>query len=106
MSSTQFMHYRQYVSDSVVDSRGGATVAILPVDGTNEALVSVAHCNPADVFSRQRGRAIAEGRINAFLDGRTSLEGRVKTVAVIDLLRLKETVSEALESEMDARELY
>lgn len=106
MSQVQFMHYRKFTQNGVVDSCGGATVAILPVTGTNEAMVAVARCNPSDLFDRKVGRTIAEGRIHAYLQGRVSLEGQVKTVVVNDMLRLKETVNEVLHQEMDANDLY
>lgn len=106
MSSVQFMHYRKFKSSSVVDSCGGATVAILPVTGTNQAMIAVARCNPTDLFNRKVGRAIAEGRLHAYLKGRESLEGRVKTVVVTDMQRLKETVDEAVHDEMDSNDLY
>lgn len=107
----QFMHYRKFVNlsgyagDISVDSRGGATVAIMPAEN-NTALVSIARCNPNDVFNKKVGRAISEGRIQAYLNGRTSLEGAVKTIVVNDFLKLKETVADVIGSVMEEDGLY
>ena len=110
-SQVQFMHYRRFVNytgyagDIEVDSRGGATVAILPAEN-NTVLVSIARCNPNDVFNKKVGRAISEGRIQAYLNGRTSLEGTVRSIVVTDLLKLKETVADAISDVMEADDLY
>ena len=110
-NQVQFMHYRKFVNrsgwagDVEMDSRGGATIAILPAEN-NTVLVSIARCNPADVFNKKVGRAISEGRIQAYLNGRTSLEGSVQTIVVADFDKLKETVADAIGDEMEADELY
>ena len=110
-TQTQFMHYRKFhqIGDRsgflTADSRGGATVAILPAEN-NTVLISVARCNPNDVFNKKVGRTISEGRIQAYLNGRTSLEGAVQSIVVTDFDRLKETVADAIGDEMEAHELY
>jgi len=64
------MHYRPVdAAGNVSDPRGGATVAIREVV-PREVNVSIAFCNPQDVFNRAVGRAVAEGRLNAKLAGK------------------------------------
>jgi len=100
----QFMHYRKF-SENGPDSRGGATVAILPGEN-GTAMIAVAQCNPSDVFNKKVGRAISSGRINAYLKGRTSLDGKVQTITVVDLLQLREAVDAVVHDSMDANDLY
>lgn len=67
MQKFEYMHYR-----TADKTRGGATVAIYPQDTTKTALIAIARCGPHDVFNKKIGRAIASGRISAFLAGRPS----------------------------------
>jgi hypothetical protein len=104
-TQTQFMHYRKFNMTqsngfSEVNSRGGATVAVYPAEN-NTVLISVARCNPNDVFNKKVGRTIAEGRIRAYLEGREGMDKYVKVLSIPDPLFLKKTVAEALEDEID-----
>jgi hypothetical protein len=68
--NTLFMHYRPVDANGAIgDPRGGATVAIRET-GEGEVNISIAFCNPQDVFNRAVGRAVAEGRLNAKLAGK------------------------------------
>lgn len=95
------MHYRYFNMDMEMSSRGGATIAILPADN-NKVLVSIARCNTTDVFNKKVGRAIASGRLIAYLNGRDSIANKVREVVINDPLRVKESVATALQEEMDA----
>jgi len=108
MKSVQFIHYRQYSSErDDVCSRGGATVAIRDDDNNkNQVLVSIARCNPHDVFNKKIGRNIAAGRIDAYLGGRSSLETQVRSVWVADDLDSKRVVADFLYDEMAETDLY
>ena len=101
MNQVQFMHFRPDNNES----RGGATVAILPADN-NKALIAVAYCGPNDVFNKKVGRDISAGRIRAFLEGRPALNDKIQEVVVEDPVKLKTCVGEYLYSEMAKKDLY
>lgn len=111
MNNIQFMHYRAFNENmgwgdsDEISSRGGATVAILPADN-NKVLVSIARCNPGDVFNKKVGRTIAAGRLQAYLNGREKLADKIVEVVITNPLQLKETVAEAIAEEMDMLGLY
>ena len=106
MDNIQFMHYRKYAGVwNDISSRGGATVAILPQDN-GTALISVATCSSEEVFNKKVGRAVSSGRIQAYLNGRTTLEGQVKLISVTDLTNLKEEVAVAVVDYMSRHDLY
>lgn len=109
MNKVEFMHYRKFDNDLYngvsVSSRGGATIAILPGDN-GLAMIAVARCNPTDVFNKKVGRAIAGGRLQAFVNGRASLEGHVQTIEIVDMLKLKESVDDFVREDMEAHDLY
>lgn len=60
-----FMHYRKFDKMGQIQARGGLTLAV-GMDG-NRLTVAMAECGRKDVFSRKRGRMIAEGRLRAAL---------------------------------------
>jgi hypothetical protein len=95
MNQIEYMHYRPMVKNA----NGGATVAILPTEN-NTAIVSVARCGPLDLFNKKIGRAVAAGRIQAYLAGRRNMENYVFTVDVPNMLELKSTVAKELVDEM------
>jgi hypothetical protein len=64
MENLQYMHYRKYIEDDLVDCHGGATLAILSLPD-NLVMVAMATCSKREVFSRKRGRDIALGRLTA-----------------------------------------
>lgn len=93
---TLFMHYRP--ANIATDPRGGATVAIR-ADG-NTALVSVALCDPKDVFCRKIGRIVATGRLaaaNKDAGGKYTIQ-----VSLKDSNLIKNQVAMALAPMMDA----
>ena len=91
------MHYRSANNDS----RGGATVAILQ-NPANPALaiISIARCNPADVFCKKIGRDISAGRIRAVSKGRAVQS--LHTVEIADPAHVKTSVAAVLHEEMMA----
>jgi len=97
MNKIQYMHFRQ--KDRA--TYGGATLAIMPLD-KNKVVVAIAHCNPKDLFNKKMGRTIAAGRLQAFLDGRESVEANIREVTVPDMSRIKEAVESELQLEMAA----
>jgi hypothetical protein len=73
MSKTYFMHYRGIDSDTGEKvAKGGATVAIRVVD--NKLAIAYTLCSTKDVFSKARGRQVAEGRLDAFLTDRADVK--------------------------------
>lgn len=102
MSQVQFMHYRPVSGDS----RGGATVAILPLEHEPKALITLARCGPNDVFNKKLGRDIAAGRLAAFLKGRVSATSKIREVDITDPLKLKKAVSDYLHDEMELQNLW
>ena len=113
MDKLQFMHYRAFTTDTdggwgetdEISSRGGATVAIMQADN-NKVLVSIARCNPSDVFNKKVGRTIAAGRLQAYLNGREKLADKIQEIVITDPLQMKETVANAIAVEMDLLGLY
>ena len=97
MNKIQYMHFRQ--KDRA--TYGGATLAIMPLD-KNKVVVAIAHCNPKELFNKKMGRTIAAGRLQAFLDGRESVEANIREVTVPDMSRIKEAVESELQLEMAA----
>jgi hypothetical protein len=91
------MHYRPKMRNL----NGGATIAIMPVEGTVHALVALSRCGPQDIFNKKIGRNISAGRIRAYLEGREGMDKYVKVLSIPDPLFLKKTVAEALEDEID-----
>jgi len=60
VSNTRFIH-----AHFVEQSKGRATIAWKQVpEQPNKVLMGVAWCSPKDHFRRDRGRVIAEGRLN------------------------------------------
>lgn len=60
----KFMHFRNIEetgNGSIVDSRGGATVAY--VQGEDGISFAVAYCHPNDNYNKRLGRAKAAGRL-------------------------------------------
>lgn len=90
-TNIQYMHYR-----SANGTRGGATVAILPNDADQTATISIARCNPNDVFCKKTGREIAAGRIRAAQAGRESLESKVRVITIETPEKLKDSVATAI----------
>ncbi len=97
-NNIQYMHYRPVLGFS----RGGATVAILPNDHQKIATISIARCNPSDVFCKKTGRAIAGGRIVAAMAGRSSLTDKIYVMPIADPMQLKTSVAALLKDQMDA----
>jgi hypothetical protein len=99
MPQIEYMHYRPKQRNL----NGGATVAIMPVDGTVHALVALSQCGPLDTFNKKIGRNVSAGRLRAYLEGResASINRYVKTITISDPLYLKKSVAEALAAEMD-----
>jgi len=93
----QYMHYR-----SANGTKGGATVAILPDATTKTALFAISRCGPQDIFNKKIGRAVASGRINAFVKGRAAVTEHINQVAYDDELDLKSLVDAVVGGEMDA----
>ena len=96
------MHFRA----AGKDSRGGATVAILTNDAEKTATISIARCNPTDVFCKKTGREIAAGRIRAALSGRSTTIGKVQTISIADPAHVKSSVAAVLAEEMASHNLY
>ena len=101
MTKLQYMHYRP----ATTDSRGGATVAILPIYD-NKVLISISRCGPSDMFNRKIGRSIAAGRLRAFMDGREKVVSMVREVSYDDPFEIKQAVGEELYKEMASKGLY
>ena len=99
----QYMHFRPLNIE--VNSHGGATVAILPNDVNGKAIISIARCNPNDVFNKKTGRLVASGRIMAALKGR-DMGDKVRTITIGDCENLKESVASVIGTEMEEFGLY
>lgn len=95
MSKIEFMHYR-----SPAKPQAGATVAILPSNDNKTAVVAIARCGPHDMFQKKVGRAIATGRINAWVKDPAANESLVTFVDIIDRNYLKAEVAEAINATM------
>ena len=95
MSTFEFMHFRKGPN-----STSGATVAILPADGT--AIISIAFTGPEDMFVKKVGRDISSGRIMAYITGRND-GARVQEINVTDRNLLKATVADAIQVEMNRK---
>ena len=90
-----FMHYRN-INGATVEPRGGVTFAIRPTGG-NVLEVGVARCSRRDVFDRKLGRNIAEGRLNAYTEGRHgSDESQGKFYTIVVEGGLDKTVKEVI----------
>ena len=100
------MHFRSFSVWSEVESRGGATVAIIPDDQNKTATISIARCNPHDVFCKKTGREIAAGRIRAALEGRESSADKIRVINIEDPMHLKTSVATVLKDEMEYYNLY
>ena len=109
MNKIQYMHYRKYNDDiwNTISSLGGATVAILPIEENNTAIIAIARCSSTEVFNKKIGRDISAGRIRAYLNGRNELAGTtLKIITVTDFLKLKEIVAHEVQDEMLLHHLY
>jgi len=96
---TYFMHYRNTGGSSVIRPQGGATLAIRKMDNDN-LVVAMARCSTEDVFCKSRGRTIAEGRLNKFMNNdRDGVHIRIIPVDN-DVLPIKDTVDLAIGEEM------
>jgi hypothetical protein len=96
-AKTAFMHYRTFNDNGMPDCKGGATVAIQPMTD-NKVLVSIARCNSKDVFSKERGRTIALGRMRSYMAGK-----EIPTVFEVDVpegFTMKAAVNAVLSPEM------
>jgi hypothetical protein len=102
--SCLFMHYRSVNNDDSINPRGGATIAIHPLN-PERAVISIALCTTSDVYNKKLGRNIATGRINAFLSGREVSENLVFEIPVVNDIQLKSLVDEELGGWMEARGL-
>ncbi len=97
MSQIEYMHFRPKQRNL----NGGATIAIMPVEGTIHALVALSRCGPQDIFNKKIGRSISAGRIRAYLEGREGMDKYVKVLAIPDPMFLKKTVAECMVVEID-----
>lgn len=93
-TGTYYMHYRRRDTYGEPLPKGGATLAIRPLQG-DQIAVSMALCSERDLFNKKLGRSIATGRLNAGVAS-TAPSGNIWTIAAVDPAKpIKEVVNEA-----------
>jgi len=101
MNQTRFMHFRNFPNGYTVDCHGGATVAIQQDPTTQGRVVAaVARCGRDDLFNKKIGRAIAEQRLKAWMEGNPGALKYVTVVEVTEGTTSKAAVYASLKEEM------